>query len=170
LVTDSSSPSTGNTLDAFRTAAAKVPEPKSPNADSTPLAGKFKGVRKAHVQVGQAVDPPLVFNPAEIGNQSAGTVVEFSFNPKVGCSCFSLDAQADSTATIQNHSIVQSSFAKPCVPLDQNPFFSGFIPTAVSPSGAIFDIVIKDTKPLWFYCAQTKGDHCQSGMVGSVNA
>lgn len=64
---------------------------------------------------------------------------------------------------------MQSSFQDPCHPLKDG-FSSGFIPTIVSPSGALFDIVVQDTKPIWFYCAQTTGNHCQSGMVGSINA
>lgn len=27
-----------------------------------------------------------------------------------------------------------------------------------------------DEKPIWFYCSQTVGTHCQKGMVGSINA
>ncbi len=71
----------------------------------------------------------------------------------------------------QNHSVVQSNFADPCHPLQSGGFSSGFIPTTVSPSGALFSIVIPDTKPIWFYCAQPGGGgHCQKGMVGSINA
>lgn len=77
-------------------------------------------------------------------------MVEFSFFPK-------------------QHTVTQSSFDKPCVPLDGG-FSSGFIPTEQSPSGVTFEVTVKDTKPVWFYCAQTKGEHCQSGMVGSINA
>lgn len=64
---------------------------------------------------------------------------------------------------------MQSSFDDPCHPLKDG-FSSGFIPTEVSPSGVLFDIVIEDTKPIWFYCAQTAKTHCQAGMVGSINA
>lgn len=31
-----------------------------------------------------------------------------------------------------------------------------------------FTIPVTDTKPIWFYCSQ--GKHCQSGMVGVINA
>lgn len=65
---------------------------------------------------------------------------------------------------------MQSNFGDPCHPLSTGGFSSGFVPTAVSPSGATFQIVVNDTKPIWFYCAQTKKTHCQAGMVGSVNA
>jgi len=65
---------------------------------------------------------------------------------------------------------VQSSFGDPCHPLEAGGFSSGFIPTEISPSGVLFDIVVEDTKPIWFYCAQTAKTHCQAGMVGSINA
>jgi hypothetical protein len=75
---------------------------------------------------------------------------------------------------LQNHTVTQSSFADPCHPLNTNGvfngFFSGFVPTASSPSGSTFTIIVNDTNPIWFYCAQTTGNHCQSGMVGSINA
>jgi hypothetical protein len=50
----------------------------------------------------------------------------------------------------------------------ENGFSSGFIPT--SSPGVEFSIVINNTKPIYFYDAQTDGQHCQSGMVGSINA
>lgn len=96
------------------------------------------------------LDGQLKFTPNNI-TELPGTLVSFSFHPR-------------------NHSVVQSSFDKPCQPLESGGFSSGFIPTAVSPSGATFDIVVPDDKPIWFYCAQVNGNHCQSGMVGSINA
>ena len=69
----------------------------------------------------------------------------------------------------QNHSVVQSNFTNPCQPM-ANGFSSGFVPSAANDSGALFEIPVVNTSPIWFYCAQTKGNHCQSGMVGSVNA
>lgn len=33
-----------------------------------------------------------------------------------------------------------------------------------------FEITLTNSDPIWFYCAQTKKSHCQSGMVGSINA
>ncbi|KAJ2966630.1 hypothetical protein NQ176_g10056 [Zarea fungicola] len=70
-----------------------------------------------------------------------------------------------------NHTVTQSSFAKPCVPLDGG-FFSGFVPTQADNAGlSTFTITVKDMKPIWFYCSQTKpASHCQKGMVGSINA
>jgi len=96
----------------------------------------------------------LTYTPNNI-TAAVGTAIEFSFFPK-------------------NHTVTQSSFADPCHPLNTNGvlngFFSGFVPTASSPSGSTFTIIVNDTTPIWFYCAQTTGNHCQSGMVGSINA
>jgi hypothetical protein len=79
---------------------------------------------------------------------------------------------------LQNHSVVQSTFDQPCVPIQNiqanktDAFFSGFMPTNASLGATTnvltYTIHIKDTKPVWFYCSQ--GKHCQAGMVGAINA
>jgi plastocyanin len=137
------SPTSGNTIEAFTALANKTAPPSLSPPNGLPVGG----VRKLHIDVG--LDGKLAFSPQN-STEPPGTVVEFSFNPK-------------------NHSVVQSSFDKPCVPLEGS-FSSGFIPTTVSPSGVLFDIVVTNTTPIWFYCAQTTGNHCQAGMVGSINA
>ncbi|CAK7231542.1 hypothetical protein SBRCBS47491_007966 [Sporothrix bragantina] len=69
-----------------------------------------------------------------------------------------------------NHSVVQSSFGEPCKPLNTgNGFFSGFQPTTSGQAPDVFQIVVQDTNPIWYYCAQTKGNHCQAGMAGVIN-
>jgi plastocyanin len=69
-----------------------------------------------------------------------------------------------------NHSVVQSSFAQPCVPQAGGGFFSGFMPTPAGQQNPnVFTIDVTDKKPIWFYCSQTKGDHCQMGMAGVIN-
>ena len=78
----------------------------------------------------------------------------------------------------QNHSVVQSNFNNPCVPIQNvqpnvtNAFFSGFMPTTASSTATsqvlTYTIRVNDAKPIWFYCAQAK--HCQGGMVGAINA
>ncbi|KAF8849237.1 Cupredoxin, partial [Acephala macrosclerotiorum] len=90
----------------------------------------------------------LTFSPNNI-TAAVGDSVEFSFFPK-------------------NHSVTQSSFTAPCHPL-ANGFFSTFQPTT-SESANTFTILVNDTKPIWLYCGQTTGNHCQSGMVASINA
>jgi plastocyanin len=70
----------------------------------------------------------------------------------------------------RNHSVTQSSFDNPCNPIDRA-IFSAFVPSA-SPdtaSATTFTVKVTDTIPKWFYCGQTNGDHCQSGMLFAIN-
>jgi plastocyanin len=92
----------------------------------------------------------LRFDPDNVVAE-IGDIVEWHFLPK-------------------NHSVAQSSFAAPCVP-QENAFFSGFQPVADGQTQApdVFQIVVKDKAPIWYYCAQTTGNHCQAGMAGVVN-
>lgn len=110
---------------------------------------------KIHVvQVGDA-EGNLKFWP-EVLEAKAGELVQFHFYP-------------------MNHSVAQSSFADPCMPISESEsgngttgFFSGFMP--VKPEDTLmptFTIPIVDEKPIWFYCAT--GPHCQRGMVGAIN-
>ncbi|KAH7035627.1 Cupredoxin [Microdochium trichocladiopsis] len=135
-------PAQGNTLQAYKDKAVGAPP-------STPAVGTLPngGLRKLHIDVG--FDGKLVFNPNNVA-ELTGTVVEFSYLPK-------------------NHSIVQSSFDKPCQPLDGG-FSAPFFPTQETTSGVTFEVTLKDNKPVWFYCAQTAATHCQAGMVGAINA
>ncbi|OCK83638.1 hypothetical protein K432DRAFT_261935, partial [Lepidopterella palustris CBS 459.81] len=91
----------------------------------------------------------LHFEPENIVAE-IGDLVEVHFNPK-------------------NHSFAQSSFANPCKPIGDNAFFSGFQPTEGKESENIFTITVTDKTPIWFYCAQTVGAHCQMGMAGVIN-
>jgi plastocyanin len=82
-----------------------------------------------------------------------------------------LSAKTGDTVTFRfwpkNHSIVQSTFASPCKPLDGG-IWSGFIPSSTGASQDTFQIKIQnDTTPIWYYCSQMK--HCQGGMVGVIN-
>ncbi|KAJ7058536.1 hypothetical protein C8F01DRAFT_292951 [Mycena amicta] len=99
------------------------------------------------VQVGPSgsftYDPPSV-------TAAAGDIVRFTFNPK-------------------NHTVTQSSFDEPCVPLvggASSGFqfvsnVSGLLPTWTF-------AVANSSKPLWFHCEQT--GHCGQGMVFAINA
>jgi len=91
----------------------------------------------------------LKFDPDNIVAE-IGDVVEFHFTPR-------------------NHSVVESSFAKPCQPKDATSFFSGFFPVTEGQSSEVFQIFVKDKTPVWFYCAQNIGNHCNSGMTGVIN-
>lgn len=70
-----------------------------------------------------------------------------------------------------NHTVAQSSFAEPCKPLAGNTgFFPGFsFPTKGNQAPQVFQIVVENKKPIWYYCPQTTGNHCQKGMVGVIN-
>ncbi|KAI0400461.1 hypothetical protein F4802DRAFT_610072 [Xylaria palmicola] len=139
-------PDTGNTFDAYKAKALQAATPSTPPAGTLPVGG----LRKLHIDVG--FNGQLMFNPNNV-TELVGTVVEFSYNPA-------------------NHSIVQSSFDKPCQPIEREGggFVAPFVPTKQTPSGATFEVTLTNGDPIWFYCAQTAKSHCQSGMVGSINA
>ncbi|AEO64666.1 3bc48668-29da-440d-9bdd-ea11d201220c [Thermothielavioides terrestris] len=132
--------------------AAPAPVPQ-PTALQTPSI-TFTSPRVTHTVV--AGRGGLHFDPDNIVAE-AGDIVEFHFLPL-------------------NHSVVEASFDAPCQPRDATSFFSGFFPVAPKPDGSavqspeVFQIEVVDaTRPIWFYCAQNKGRHCQNGMVGVVN-
>ncbi|KAL5340443.1 hypothetical protein BJX70DRAFT_360997 [Aspergillus crustosus] len=68
-----------------------------------------------------------------------------------------------------NHTVAQSNFANPCVPLaDGSSFFPGFeFATSAGQADDVFQIVVQDKNPIWYYCPQ--GRHCQAGMSGVIN-
>ncbi|KAI0503064.1 hypothetical protein F5B22DRAFT_576404 [Xylaria bambusicola] len=139
-------PETGNTFDAYKAKAQQAATPSTPPVGTLPVGG----LRKLHIDVG--FNGQLMFNPNNV-TELVGTVVEFSYNPA-------------------NHSIVQSSFDKPCQPIERDGggFVAPFVPTKQAPSGVTFEVTLTNPDPIWFYCAQTTKSHCQSGMLGSINA
>jgi len=122
----------------------------------------------------------LNYNPNNIV-ADVGDTVQYIFNPKVHLlSSFppltfpSSPPNPLTRPAHQNHTVAESSFAQPCVPLAASTpgstgFFSGFQPfngtASLQPS---FTLHVADTQPHWFYCAQAK--HCEMGMVGVINA
>ncbi|KAF2468787.1 Cupredoxin [Lindgomyces ingoldianus] len=92
----------------------------------------------------------LKFTPDNI-YAKIGDEIEFQFFPK-------------------NHSVVQSSFANPCNPLE-GAIFSGFIPSTGGAASQTFTIKVTTDKPIWLYCGALKPmPHCASGMVAAINA
>jgi len=93
----------------------------------------------------------LIFDPQNVVAE-IGDMVEWHFLPK-------------------NHSVAQSSFDNPCVPdwEVETPFFSGFMPVTEGQGDDVFQVVVTDSNPIWYYCAQTDGNHCQKGMAGVIN-
>ncbi|KAJ7157028.1 hypothetical protein C8R43DRAFT_836006, partial [Mycena crocata] len=97
----------------------------------------------------------LAFSPSNI-TANVGDTIAFQFQGK-------------------NHSVTQSTFANPCA-IQTTPaqgIDSGFQAVAADatqlPEWSF--TVDNATAPLWFFCAQTApANHCQAGMVFSVNA
>ncbi|KXX80956.1 hypothetical protein MMYC01_203894 [Madurella mycetomatis] len=138
------------------TSVAAAPAKRADAATTTTSADAtttYPSHRETHTIVagrgGLRFDPENVVAPV-------GSIIEFHFNPV-------------------NHSVVESSFAAPCQPKDAASFFSGFFPVPRNPDGGVsqseevFQVEVKTTEPIWFYCAQNTGRHCQSGMVGVIN-
>lgn len=89
----------------------------------------------------------LSFEPNQV-KAAVGDRVEFHFFPDF-------------------HSVAQSSFDKPCEPLNDTAFFSGPVDIQSGMSDMVWTLDIRDEDPKWFYCATA--NHCQSGMVGVIN-
>ena len=74
-----------------------------------------------------------------------------------------------------NHTVTQSNFANPCIPLSTSNtsatgFHSDYVPAMNNQeTGRVpaYTIMINDTAPIWAYCAQ--GQHCQNGMALVIN-
>ncbi|KAI1792528.1 Cupredoxin [Ganoderma leucocontextum] len=103
-----------------------------------------------------------------VGNDGNGKTGLF-FTPS------SVTANVNDTVTFvfdtpsTNHTVAQSSFAKPCEPVAGG-FASGYLPGVSGSSAANFTLTVSDTsKPIWFYCAQPTKTHCIAGMVGAIN-
>lgn len=101
----------------------------------------------------------LTYTPANI-TASAGDIVTFVFTSK-------------------NHTVTQSTFATPCTQLTNTSvtpnivgISSGFVPVSANATDfPTWSFSLTDTNPLWFFCLQTNGaNHCQKGMVFSINA
>lgn len=130
-------------------AAAAATGPPSP--PSAPPSGELL------VQVVSVSDAnaSLKYYPDSI-QAPVGSIVQFQFHPK-------------------NHTITESSFAAPCIPLAKNVTTatrpgqkSGFVPvTGSEPNTPVYNLLINDTKPIWIYCGQA--NHCQKGMAMVIN-
>ncbi|KAF0324760.1 extracellular serine-rich protein [Colletotrichum asianum] len=115
--------------------------------------------------VAQAVDVQVVsvastnntlkFFPDKI-NAPVGSMVQFQFRGG-------------------NHSVVQSTFDNPCIPIQNvntsaKGVYSGYQPVAASTAKGqipVFTVEVKSATPMWLYCSQAK--HCQNGMVMVIN-
>ncbi|CAK5269003.1 unnamed protein product [Mycena citricolor] len=121
---------------------------------SQTAASKPSATRMTHlIKVGAN---GLTFTPSNI-QAAVGDKISFEFHPK-------------------NHTVTQSNFANPCMPLQASTgvagFKSGFMPVSASATTfPTFKITVNDTNPIWGYCGQQGPPvHCTSGMVFSINA
>lgn len=97
----------------------------------------------------------LKFFPENI-KADVGSVVQFQFYPK-------------------NHTITESSFDAPCVPIAANLTTaerpgqrSGFVPVSAGTEfRPIYNMIVNDTKPMWIFCGQKP--HCAKGMSMVIN-
>ncbi|KAI0181307.1 hypothetical protein GGR52DRAFT_583709 [Hypoxylon sp. FL1284] len=110
--------------------------------------------QKVHVVSVSSANKTLAFYPDNL-KADVGDMVQFQFRSG-------------------NHSVVQSTFDKPCAPMNENSnmtgMFSGYMNVAASASaGSIptYTIMVANKTPMWLYCSQ--GKHCQSGMVMVIN-
>jgi plastocyanin len=133
--------------DVWTTTYSSYPNSPAP----TPVSGTGKTI---DVIVG-GPNGNLTFTPSRV-SAAPRDVIKFTFQ-------------------VKNHTVTQSSFSAPCMPLTNQTtqtrtgFDSGYKP--VSPDTTDFptySITINDTAPVWAYCAQ--GNHCGSGMVFAVNS
>ncbi|TVY49981.1 putative GPI-anchored cupredoxin [Lachnellula cervina] len=102
----------------------------------------------SNVKVIDVGEDGLTFSPNST-TAAVGDTIEFHFYP-------------------EKHSVAQSSFDSPCVPLNNGTgFWSGGFSTDSGENKEVFSVLINDTKPIWYYCAAPK--HCQNGMAGVIN-
>ncbi|KHO01861.1 extracellular serine-rich protein [Metarhizium album ARSEF 1941] len=74
-----------------------------------------------------------------------------------------------------NHSVAQSGFDHPCVPIasvnaSKPGFYSSFQPAEAGVRTGripVYTIVVNNTQPMWVYCSQT--NHCQKKMSMVIN-
>lgn len=108
---------------------------------------------KVHVvKVSASGENKLTFSPWKI-QAPVGDMIQFQFG--VGA-----------------HTVTQSSFDNPCVPLGSpnnlTGVHSGSMPVKAGDEMVpTYTVAVKDDKPMWLYCAT--GKHCQNGMVMVVN-
>ncbi|KAG2418383.1 hypothetical protein HFD88_001484 [Aspergillus terreus] len=48
-----------------------------------------------------------------------------------------------------NHSVAQASFDRPCHPMSDSSFFSGFVAPTNGESDTVFTVTVNDTTPIW---------------------
>jgi plastocyanin len=118
----------------------------APDGSTVTATAPLAAAATHEITVGGAAG--LVYSPDQI-QANVGDMVIFKFQS-------------------QNHTVTQSTFAEPCVPMEGG-MKSGFVPNpnnTITPEPMVA-MQVMTTDPIWMYCAQ--GNHCGSGMVLSIN-
>ncbi|RFU31930.1 hypothetical protein B7463_g4398, partial [Scytalidium lignicola] len=153
----SSTLSTVNFTSTFLKSKKRIPQIKMQyttlllSALSIGSAMAQSGSVNVHV-VEVAMNGTLTFSPSNV-TAAVGDMVQFQFMGG-------------------NHTVTQSTFDQPCVPMDQSSnatgIFSGFQPVSAGAATIpTYTIQVNNTTPVWIYCSQAK--HCQAGMVMVIN-
>ncbi|KAJ7776967.1 hypothetical protein DFH07DRAFT_33238 [Mycena maculata] len=138
-------PDSAKSFAAFQAAAEASAAPSASASSASASSGS-----DILVLVGQ--DNTLTFSPSNI-TANVGDTVTFQFESK-------------------NHSVTQSSFASPCVPLAGG-VDSGFEPVAFNATALpTFSFILNNAStPFFFFSKQNVlVNECQAGMVFSINA
>lgn len=126
-------------ISVLATSALASPQYGDSASSTTTASSSAASMSGVHsVQVG----PGLTFSPDSL-TAAEGDWVEFTFG--------------------SGHSVAQSSFDAPCVPLESGAgVYSGF-----PDDGEVWRFQVNSTDPIWLYCS--KSGHCEGGMALVVN-
>lgn len=125
--------------------------------------------KKNQLTVLLAVDVQVV----SVGRNSATNATGLRFWPE------KITAEPGTMVQFQfwagNHTVTQSTFDDPCVPIGNvmsnvTGIYSGYQPVEASMSKGMiptYTIMVKDKKPMWLFCSKAK--HCQGGMSMVIN-
>ncbi|EXJ83558.1 hypothetical protein A1O1_07181 [Capronia coronata CBS 617.96] len=137
--------STSLVLSVLATAVFASPQYGDSNSDSassTATASSSTSSSSASGVHSVQVGPGLSFSPDTVA-AAQGDWIEFTFG--------------------SGHSVAQSTFDKPCVPISSGAgVYSGF-----PDDGDVWRIMVNSTDPLWLYCSAQ--GHCEGGMALVVN-
>jgi len=145
----------GNKFDAFKQKALAIGAALKAQASSTSSAPPTQTSTAAgtrHTIIVGDKNGDTIYTPDQL-NANPGDELIFEFQQK-------------------NHSAVQSSFDNPCTA--NNGFNSGFFPVSANQTSNFptFTVPVKDSNPIWVYCAQNANlptSHCGMGMVFAAN-
>ncbi|KAH7024626.1 Cupredoxin [Microdochium trichocladiopsis] len=116
-----------------------------PSLQLLPLFLGLAAAAKHRIDVGKG---GLKFEP-NTTTAAVGDTIEFHFYP-------------------ERHSVARGIFDKPCEAATTDGFYSGYFNVTTGEAKSVFEVKVDTTDPIWIYC--TAARHCESGMVGVINA